>query len=148
MNQSQFNRMSLRMGCACALLVAIFWGVWSLFAPVPGSQVLEITQDFSLTIPFSRWFDVPFVFLMFYVYAYIINLYLRVGSRYVDRDDMVTGLVFGFGVGLVFGFGVGLVYGLVYGLVFGFGVGLKILFTSIWRKIWDFLMAKEDQKSI
>jgi hypothetical protein len=56
--KEQRKRLVLRWSLFAAALSALFWGVWSLFAPVPGEASLaEEFPSMFITVPISRWAD-------------------------------------------------------------------------------------------
>ena len=108
-----------RWPIAAMALAATFWGIWSLFAPVPTTTSILISKDnyWQLPVAISRWWDIPTAGL----WALLLALFFGViGKAKEQKEDLIVGL----GVGLVVGLGFGLVVGLGFGLGFGLSVGL------------------------
>ena len=110
-------------------LAATFWGIWSLFAPVPTTTSILISKDnyWQLPVAISRWWDIPTAGL----WALLLALFFGViGKAKEQKEDLIVGLVVGLGIGLVVGLGIGLVVGLGFGLgaglVVGLGFGLSV----------------------
>ena len=112
-----------RWPIAAMALAATFWGIWSLFAPVPTTTSILISKDnyWQLPVAISRWWDIPTAGL----WALLLALFFGViGKAKEQKEDLIVGLVVGLGIGLVVGLGFGLGFGLVAGLVVGLGFGL------------------------
>jgi len=112
-----------RWPIAAMALAATFWGIWSLFAPVPTTTSILISKDnyWQLPVAISRWWDIPTAGL----WALLLALFFGViGKAKEQKEDLIVGLVVGLGIGLVVGLGFGLGAGLVVGLGFGLSVGL------------------------
>lgn len=130
----------LRLGFLASALFAVFWGIWHLSGyQVPTYASLKLTENMSLTLPISRWWDILFAFLLVNVYAWILRVYYKFGLKFAKKDDLIVDLVFGLGVGLVFSFIVDLVFGLVVGLFFL----IIVLFSfNFWKAIYNWFGAK------
>lgn len=122
MEAIQRKKMLWRIPLVAAILVAIFWGIWSFFGQVPATDHLQITEKWTLQLPFSvsRWWDVLFAS----IWAFILVLIFSSGRIKKDEDLGAAGLVIGLVFSLVFGLIVALVFGLVFGLIVALGVGL------------------------
>ncbi len=152
MTNKRYGVACLRIGLLTALITAVFWAIWSLFAPVPDGGTLKITENLVYFIALSRWYDVPSAFLVVNVYGWILRgLFLTTQDK-LSFDDFVAGLVIGLLIGLFiglgFGLGVGLLVSILIGLGFGLGVGLalavKMLFSlDLWKKVYCWLIASD-----
>ena len=95
------------------------------------------------TFPVSRWWDIPFAFLIVNVCAWILRIYYQIDLEFAKKIDLNFGLVFG----LVFGLGLGLVAGLGVGLGLGLVAGLCLLIrtffsSNFWKPVYNWLIAK------
>jgi hypothetical protein len=103
------------------ILTAVFWGIWSLFAPVPA--VTEILRDREagtvLELPFavSRWWDVLFAGLCTTGIIWCVT--------YPKAKEDGSAIV-GFGISIAIGLGLSdvLVAGFASGIAIGLGAGL------------------------
>ena len=146
MSDKRYAVMFLRFGFLASVIFAVFWGVWHLSGhQVPSYTSLKITDSVLWTFPISRWWDIPFAFLVVNVYAWVLRIYWKIGLKFTEEDDLIFGLGLGLVFGLVFGLVVGLVVGLVFGLVFGLGLYflIKVLFSSnFWNSVCNWFTAK------
>ena len=132
MSDKRYAIMFLRFGFLASVVFAVFWSVWHLSGhQVPSYTSLKVTDNILWTFPFSRWWDIPFAFLVVNVYAWVLRIYYQISLKFAEKDDL----------------GAGLVAGLVVGLVVGLGAGLclliKTLFSSnFWKPICNWLIAK------
>jgi len=137
MEAKRFWRMALRIGILCFVLMAIFWGGWSLSASVPNSGYLKISDSWMLNINPDigisyRLLDIPAAFLYFFVYALLVRGYLKLLDLR-DRYDFLVMFIPGLASGIVAGFVMGLVEGTKAGLGIGllFGIFLIPVFAAI-----------------
>lgn len=122
-----------RIPLIAAILVAMFWGIWSLFGSVSATDHLQMTAKWTLQLPFSvsRWWDVLFAPIWALIFVLILSLKRTKKDKNLD-SMLVVGLVLSLAVGMLFGLGVGLVIGLFAILVFGLassfdlGIGLDV----------------------
>ena len=169
MSDKRYAVMVLRFGFLASVVFAVFWSAWHLSGhSVPNYTSLKVTDDILWTFPVSRWWDVPFAFLVVNVYAWILRIYWKIGLKFAEKDDLTTGLVFSLIVGLVVGLvttslALGLVVGLVVclaaslafglgaGLIVGLGTGLvaglcfltRVFFSSnFWNPVCNWFTAK------
>ena len=118
---------SLRAGLFTAVLMSVFWYIWSVYAPVPELSTIELLHGKVLTFPFhlSRWSDVVFAPLLV---AMMLTCYGRIERKDKLWFGVVFGLLFGVVIGLIVGLiaslGYGLFFGVVFGVVFGLALGL------------------------
>ena len=135
MTNKRYGVVCLRIGLAASLATALFWGTWSLFAPVPDSGALKITESIVYNVPISRWYDILFALLIVNVYGWLLR-----GLRLATKKQVSDGdFYFNLAAGLAAGLAVGLVAGLVAGLV----VLCRVLFSvGFWNKIGDWLIAR------
>mgnify|MGYP001578078108 CR=1 FL=1 len=145
MTNRRFAHSCFRLGLLAAFLAAAFWGIWSLFAPIPDHGTLLVTENPAWTIPLHRLWDIPFAFLLVNVYGWVLRLaYLALNKFGGNDEDFGVGLVFGLGAGLIFGLVVGLGVGLGVGLAFGLGVGLKYVCSqTFWGNMYAFFAARD-----
>lgn len=123
MTNKRYGQICLRIGLLAAIVMALFWGIWSLFAPVPDHSTLVWIKEVKWTIGMSRWWDIPMAFALINVYGWIgRDLWLWGKKSGASEDDLVAGL------------GVGLVVGLRY-----------VLARQLWAKVGSWLVAKDVQ---
>jgi len=152
--------MFLRFGFLASVVFAVFWSVWHLSGhQVPSYTSLKFTDNILWTFPISRWWDIPFAFLVVNVYAWILRIYYQISLKFAEKNDLVfslvASLVFSLVASLAASLGAGLFFGLFFGLVAGLGVGLgvglvaglclliKTLFSSnFWKPVCNWLIAK------
>lgn len=60
-----------RIGLLVALITALFWGVWSFFAPVPSVTMITMRKGPPWALPISRWYDPFFMFLLVNVVGWL-----------------------------------------------------------------------------
>ena len=130
MTNARYGQICLRTGLLASVAMAIFWGVWSLFAPVPNHGTLQLTKDLAWTVPLNRWLDVVFAFALVNIYGWSLRGLWLVSCDHVWWDDFIASL----GVGL----GVSLVVGLVAGLKYVFSV-------SFWGRIINWASARDSK---
>jgi len=153
------NKLMFRWSIFSAILIALFWIIWSVFGEVPSvdkikwtDNILEPDSYIHLPLSISRWFDI-LVGLLYSVL--IVNLVYwakskkNKGQRY--NNLFITGLITGLMVSLIFigSLSTSLEYNLVlwfitsifltsmlnlminyrYGIIFGFGFTLGYAFT-------------------
>ncbi|MBI2446686.1 MAG: hypothetical protein HYV51_02580 [Parcubacteria group bacterium] len=131
MSDKRYAIMFLRFGVLASVVFAVFWGVWHLSGhQVPSYTSLKVTDNILWTFSVSRWWDIPFAFLVVNVYAWILRIYYQIGLKFAEKNDiyfsLFVGLIVGLGVGLAAGLGVGLIVGLIDGLIVGLIVGLGV----------------------
>ena len=114
---------SLRAGLFTAVLMSVFWYIWSVYAPVPELSTIELLHGNVFTLPFhlSRWSDVIFAPILV---AMMLTCYGRI--KWTDElwSGVGIGLLFGVVIGLAIGLIAGLAAGLILGLCFGLYFGL------------------------
>lgn len=136
MNDRRYAVMFLRLGFLASVVFAVFWGVWHLFGyEVPAYTSLKLMENMSLTLPISRWWDIPFAFLLVNMYAWLLRVYYKFSLKFARKDDVAIGLVVGLVAGLVASLVVGLAIGLTAGLGVGLVAGLYVLFSSNFCKV-------------
>lgn len=106
----------LRAGFIGAALATLFWGIWSLFFPVPYYGI-----DPESTSGLSRWWDVPFSCVVGIVVVYLVNLFNKVIASPKGIILPVSG-----SIGLCMGILIGLAAGIGIGLIVGFIISLGI----------------------
>ena len=144
--------MFLRFGFLASVVFAVFWSVWHLSGhQVPSYTSLKFTDNILWTFPISRWWDIPFAFLVVNVYAWILRIYYQISLKFAEKNDLVFSLVASLAASLAASLFFGLFFGLVAGLGVGLGVGLvaglclliKTLFSSnFWKPVCNWLIAK------
>ena len=123
---------SLGVGLFTAVMMSVFWYIWSIHAPVPELSTIKLSLGNVLTLPFhiSRWSDVIFAPLLV---AMMLTCYGRI--RWTDESwsGLAAGLAIGLIYGLAAGFYAGLAAGLAIGLFagLGFGLGFGVVFGVI-----------------
>src|SRR3989344_2449901 len=96
MSDKRYAVMVLRFGFLASVVFAVFWSAWHILGhSVPNYTSLKVTDDILWTFPVSRWWDVPFAFLVVNVYAWILRIYWQIGLKFAEKDDLTTGLAFG-----------------------------------------------------
>ena len=148
MSDKRYAVMFLRLGFLASVVFAVFWSVWHLSGhQVPSYTSLKVTDNILWTFLVSRWWDIPFAFLVVNVYGWILRIYYHISLKFAEKNDLVfilvAGLVFSLVAGLVAGLVFSLVVGLVAGLVVGLCLLIKTLFSSnFWKPVCNWLIAK------
>jgi len=112
---------SFGVGICSALIVALFWYMWSLYAPVPEVAFLPSS--------ISRWTDIialPLIVMFFVVIqgkslgipSENTILFCSIASA-ISCGMFVIGMIFGFVDGIIVGIILGLVYAIAFGIFFG-----------------------------
>jgi len=113
-------------GLAAAALAAAFWGLWSLWAPVPEAASLDLWPspgETALPFALSRWLDVPAALAWGSLLAWL-GTSPPVRRAFWKESDLYGGLACGLASGLASGLAGGLFCGLTVGLVCGLVCGL------------------------
>ncbi len=159
MSDMRYAIMFLRLGFLASALFAVFWGVWHLSGhQVPSCTSLKFTENISWIFPISRWWDIPFAFLLVNIYAWIFRVFFKFSLKH---DNIVVCLTCSFfiagftAVGLGAGLGAGLVAVLVIGPIAGLGAGLGVSLcaglyflvrtlssSNFWKAIYNWLTAR------
>lgn len=114
---------AIRFGLATAAVMAIFWGFWSIFEPVPETAVMIFEG--------SRWWDIPGAFLTVIFYWLIITTAVKIATRSrASKADIIdalgTSAAVGAALGLACAAGGVLTTGLIIILIAGLVAGMLI----------------------
>ena len=154
MTAKRWMHILLRIGFLAALTTIAFWGVWSLFAPVPGTQQLWNKEKLIVELPISHWwYDPLFMFLFVNVVGWWgWSIAMAIDLCWRDRDAASPIGWFGFGlfIGAFFGVIGGvilahyqplfmLVYCPLLGTVLGVtgGTASGLVAMLVYRKFWS-----------
>ena len=119
--------------------IALFWLIWSKFAPVPViDKVLWIRGDrdsanqyINLAFAYSRWWDILIALIIALMGIRLKKIAKTICSIFSINNNNMKDFRAGLTSGLVCGLAFGLVFGLTYGLVCGFWTPLLFL-LPIW----------------
>lgn len=117
------NRWLWRWPIFTIAITAIFWGIWSLFAPVPVTTLIPISEEncWQLPTPLSRWWDIPAAGL----WTLIVALAAREISEIRDEEcGEYLGVLLSRGLAIV------LVFGPIFGLL-SVGARLELVMPGI-----------------
>lgn len=114
-----------RMGLVLAAIMAAFWGVWSIFAPVPPTIGLPW---------FSRWWDVPFVIPCTILYVWIFSLLdvqITEGLNNIHNSPDETVLLCCSLISTTMSIVCGMIFGLIYPLLLFLSLAVIVLSTTL-----------------
>jgi hypothetical protein len=139
---------SIRLSGFTMTLFGIFWGVWSMFAPVPVFKPIAIVlnQISYSSLELSHWYDVLFIGLYtilltilygrmkertLFIFALIFGVIAGLLSAFLFIPILKLGyaVAFAFFFGTVFEFVIEPAYGPGYGFVTGLGYALAFGFV-------------------
>jgi len=99
---AQEKRWLWRWPLFAIVVTAVFWGIWSIFAPVPIHPGIRLSDDhfWQLPLALSRWWDVPAAGVWGFLATCIVA-----GKKWENNGDdlLVASLIIGLASGVTIG---------------------------------------------